>query len=79
MDKSALIASVIGVAKAVTPLIHSTTPATLTAGLAVLKLVDTLKATAGAAPDQIAEFDASREALEKAVAAHAGCTAASLG
>lgn len=53
--------------------------AAVKAGSAVLDLVNGLRGIAGATPEHIAEFEASREALERAVNDHASRTAASLG
>jgi len=50
----------------------------IAAGKAALDLLDNLRETAGASPEKIAEFEAGREALERAVNAHADATAASL-
>jgi hypothetical protein len=78
LNKSALIGSIIETAKAIAPLVPMGAQG-LAAGRAVLNLIDEVKETAGAAPEKIAEFEATREEMERAVNAHADRTAASLG
>jgi len=80
-DKSKIIGSAIDVAKNLAPLIAAGTGglAVLAAGKAALKLIEDLNETAGAAPEKIAEFEKSREELERAVNAHADRVIDSLG
>lgn len=81
MNKSKIIGSAIDVATHLAPLIAAGTGGALAiaAGKAALDLIEDLNETAGAAPEKVAEFERSREELERAVNAHADRVIDSLG
>lgn len=78
MNASSILGNFLNIAKTVLPLVPFGAEG-LAAGEAVLKTFDDFREVSGAAPEKIAEFDATREAFEAAVNAHTRRTADSLG
>lgn len=72
-----LLASAGNVALALAKVVPLGGPA-IAAGMAALDLLNGLRETASASDEKVAEFEAGREALERAVNARADATAASL-
>lgn len=77
MNKAGILAGILDVAKAAASL-SPFTAATAKVGRAALDLMGEAREIIGAHPDKVAEFDQTREELERAVNAHADRTAASL-